>query len=337
MSQTIARPTFAATLVPLRLPEADPDFLAIPSQMPAVEGKPLLLVPGEISEMLVRLVNFSDRAIMLRLELTGDFPGEWCPLEAEAQELPAGELQEATLRFLVPGDFLEPLLPDGETISLDRGGHLQIYQIDPDTDAGGDRLLESVPFRLYVRPSSRYVRLLPQIYREIDFVGRFLSMVEQAFDPDVQTLNTLWAYFDPLIAPQSMLPFLAHWVGWNLPNYLSLQQQRYLIRHALEIYRWRGTKRGLRLYLHLATGLPFDDRTSESANPIGITEAFSQGFVVGSARAGEDAILGGGRPFHFSVHLRPPERNSIDESLVRTVIEQEKPAFSTYDLYISQN
>jgi len=331
MSPALTSPPFTATLIPLRLPEADPDFLAIPAQMPVVEGKPLLLVPGEVSEMLVRLKNSRDRAMILRLELTGNFPGEWCLLDREAQELPASSLQEVTLRFLVPADFLEPLLPDRETTLLDCSGRLQVYGIAADSE----RLLESIPFTLYVRPSSRYVHLLPQIYREIDFVGRFLSVVEQAFDPDVQILNTLWAYFDPLIAPQAMLPFLAHWVGWHLPNYLNLNQQRYLIRHALEIYRWRGTKRGMRLYLHLATGLPFDNRTSESENPIGITEAFSQGFVLGSTIAGENAILGGGKPFHFSVHLRLSDHQLIDESLVRAVIEQEKPAFSTYDLYIS--
>jgi phage tail-like protein len=334
MTQAIARPSFTATLMPLRLPEADPDFLAIPSQTPMTEGKPLLLLPGEVSEMLVRLENRTDRAIALRLELVGEFPGEWGSLEAE-QELPAGRVYETTLRFLVPPNFLEPLLPDGRNTPLDYSGRLQIYR----TEASRAVLVESIPFSLYVRPASRYLRLLPQIYREIDFVGRFLSVMEQAFDPDVQILNNLWAYFDPLTAPQSTLPFLAHWVGWHLPTYLNLSQQRYLIRHALEIYRWRGTKRGLRLYLHLATGLPLETHGSESQRAIAITEAFHQGFVVGEAKAGEDAILGGGRPFHFTVHLRSSHLVSqpvlIDESLVRAVIEQEKPAFSTYDLYIA--
>ena len=43
---------------------------------------------------------------------------------------------------------------------------------------------------------------------------------------------------------------------------------------------------------------------------------------------------GGGRPFHFSVILRPPSSARLDEGLVRTIIEQEKPAFCTYELAI---
>ena len=43
-------------------------------------------------------------------------------------------------------------------------------------------------------------------------------------------------------------------------------------------------------------------------------------------------MLGGGRPYHFIVRLRPDQRNQIDERLVRDIIEREKPAFCTYEL-----
>ena len=56
--------------------------------------------------------------------------------------------------------------------------------------------------------------------------------------------------------------------------------------------------------------------------------------MAGAAHIGEDAILGGGRPFYFTVYLRPDDVSQIDEGLVRTVIEQEKPAFCTYDLFV---
>jgi len=47
-------------------------------------------------------------------------------------------------------------------------------------------------------------------------------------------------------------------------------------------------------------------------------------------------MLGSGRPFHFTVRLRPEPGKQIDERLVRDIIEREKPAFCTYDLLISQ-
>ena len=70
---------------------------------------------------------------------------------------------------------------------------------------------------------------------------------------------------------------------------------------------------------------------------IRIDEVFGGGFTFGDCHLGEDSMLGGGRPYHFVVCLRPePTNQSIDESLVRTVIEREKPPFCTYDLDIDQ-
>ncbi len=118
-------------------------------------------------------------------------------------------------------------------------------------------------------------------------------------------MDLLWAYLDPLTAPESLLPFLAHWVAWPINHRWSVEQQRHLIRSAVEIYRWRGTKRGLRLYIHLYTNLPLDDQiTSETDKHISIQEISGQGLVLGDTRLGEDAMIGGGRPFHFIVRLR---------------------------------
>ena len=61
--------------------------------------------------------------------------------------------------------------------------------------------------------------------------------------------------------------------------------------------------------------------------------------VINEAQMGADTSLGQGQTCHFSVHLRPDESQSptvsIDEQLVRTIIDQEKPAFCTYDLHIT--
>jgi hypothetical protein len=47
---------------------------------------------------------------------------------------------------------------------------------------------------------------------------------------------------------------------------------------------------------------------------------------------GQDSMIGGGRPYHFIVRLRPDQPDQIDEQLVRDIIEREKPAFCTYEL-----
>lgn len=320
------------------------DLAAAMPQSQALQGSPLLvtsnlqvpsctqinLEPGRPSELLVQLRNMSDGPLIITWQLTGDFPQDWCRLGTEGSELPPGQQMEAVLYFAIAPDFFEqPRSPEQLPIRLDYQGQLSLRARD--LRSGREETLDR-PFELYVRPHSLYPRFLPDIYRNLDFVGRFLKLFEESFEPTVNMLDSLWAYLDPLTAPESMLPFLAHWVGWEFQGPLSLQQRRLLIRYALQIYRWRGTRRGLRFYLHLATGLPLDEELQEAQKSIGIYESFSQGCVLGLANLGLDAVIGGSRPLHFTVCLRPPPELTIDQALVHQILAQEKPAFCTYDL-----
>jgi len=342
MTQTNTRELLILKLIPMRSPEADLNTLPIQATAENidVENPSLLLVPGEASELVVNLENLGTYTLDFTLEITGDFPQDWYTIipELEAENsaflLTAGETMEAIIHFQIPADFFENpfALGIGQVLKLDYQSRLAVYGSPPGT---GSQLLEMASFNLYVRPVSRYQQFLPAFYREIDFVGRFLQIFEATLEPDVQILSNLWAYLDPLTSPTGMLEFLAHWVGWQIQPYLSLEQQRNLIRNAIEIYRWRGTCRGLRLYLHLATDLPLDDYVmNEDEKHIGIYEFFNSGFVLGETRLGYDAILGGVRPFHFTIRLRPEPDHPIQEALVRTIIEQEKPAFCSYELMI---
>lgn len=340
MTQSHKSQLLSLQLTPMQIPEAIPSEVKRPTSWGGMGASAqerlnlnLLLRPGEPSEMMVQVRNMGSRPIQLDLQVKGDFPQEWCRIGMEGTEVLAGQQMEAVLYFRIPGDFFESeRLHPGETLKLNYVGHLHAYLIEPDTSRPE---VESTTFNLYVRPPSLYLNFLPAIYREVDFVGRFLKIFEQSFEPCVHTLDSLWAYLDPLTAPQALLPFLAGWVAWNQTPQIGLERQRHLIKSAMQIYQWRGTRRGLRFYLHLATGLPLDDHISEETDKqIGITEFFSRGCVFGEAKLGEDSIVGGSRPFHFSVHLRPENQNQIDESFVRSVIEQEKPVFCTYDLTI---
>ncbi|MEO0739499.1 MAG: phage tail protein, partial [Cyanobacteria bacterium J06649_12] len=234
--------------------------------------------------------------------------------------------------FAIAADFFErPCSPDQLPLRLDYTGQLTVTAIAP----RGDSQEQISPFQVLVRPSSLYLDFLPDIYRNVDFVGRFLKIFETTFEPAVDILEHQSAYLDPLTAPQAMLPFLAHWVGWSFQGPLSLAQQRALIRYAMEIYRWRGTRRGLRFYLHLASGLPLDDHIAdESRKSIGIHENFSRGHVLGHTVMGQSTILSGNIPYHFNVRLRPAVDYPLDEILLRSIIEQEKPAFCSYTLSI---
>jgi phage tail-like protein len=295
-------------------------------------GCNLLLHPGEIGEIVVKLENSTNRSLQLSLRTEGTFPDQWCQIGMEGSELPPYSQMESVLHFQVPSDFFEAqdALATRQTLLLDYTGQLFVY-----ARQGLDWvLIDIAPFNLFVRPSSLYLDFLPDIYRDIDFIGRLLKIFEQSFEPSVQQMETLWAYLDPLTAPDNLLPFLSHWVGWEFMPTLSQQRQRYLIKQAMQIYRWRGTRTGLRFYLHLFTGLPLDENLPEVEKHISITEVSGRGFLIGETSMGQDTMVGGGKPYHFIVRILNDLPNPLDRNRITAIIEQEKPAFCTYELYI---
>ena len=298
----------------------------------------LVLYPDEPSEILVRLTNNSSHWIYLDISAEGSFPTPWCRVGMEGHTLPPGGGMDGVLYWEIPQDFFENNQEPTrkKTLELDYFGKTYVsYGLyNQETGQVPEELpyITTKPFRLYLRPRSLYLNFLPDLYRESDFIGRILKLFEETFEPAVNSMESLWAYIDPLTTSESLLPFLAYWVGWELTPRLSLQRQRFLIRQAMELYRWRGTRRGLRLYLHLFTGLPLDEDLPEFDKHISIQEVFGQGFVTGEANLGQDSIVGGGRPYHFLVRLKSLPGQEIDEKLVKQIIEQEKPAFSTYEL-----
>ena len=294
----------------------------------------LLLVPGESSEMLIQLENTGKNSLEYRLEISGDFPADWCSLSSEAgTHIIPGEPAHHKIRFYTPKDYFEnqfAIAKNQPKIKLEYEGQVKVFV----TNDGEEQLVGYQTFMIFVRAPSGYLNYLPTFLQENDFLGRFLSICEQTVDPVVQAEANLWAYFDPLTAPEAMLPFLAHWVAWEMDDSIDIKQQRLLLRNATTLYRWHGTRYGLRFYLHLCTGLPLDEDLPESKKHISIEEIFSDGFVIGSTKIAHDSMIGGGKQYHFTVTLRPDSPQSIDEAAIRKIIEREKPTFCSYELHI---
>ncbi|MBD2189409.1 phage tail protein [Pseudanabaena mucicola] len=362
MTQKSKLQALSIRLISMKSPEANEETLASADSFsnakeqysqhsPELRSQPinckLLINPDEPSEIVVKLKNSSNRSLLTNLQVEGDFPSEWLRIGMEGHELPPHSEMEAVLYFQVPKDFFErpEAIVQGQPLKINYQGQLQIYggYINSSAaDAPENGLVPSPKldlfdietFHLYVRPQSLYLDFLPDIYREVDFVGRMLKIFEECLEPDVNILNSLWAYLDPMLAPEEMLPFLAHWVGWEIEPILGLERQRYLIKQAMQIYRWRGTRRGLRFYIHLFTGLPLDENLPEAEKHISFFEVKGRGFVLGEASLGLNASAGGGKPFHFVVRIRNDLQNSLDIPLIHRIIEREKPVFCTYDLEI---
>lgn len=166
-------------------------------------------------------------------------------------------------------------------------------------------------------------RLLPEVFRRAAVEGTplaaLLDAMETLHDPVERRLDALDRCFDPLRAPDALVPMLAHWVdldglldraaGDTLPTRLpsGLGRLRELVANASELARRRGTSEGLRRFLEIATGC--------------------RGFAIEDAASpGPDQATG------FDIHVRAPAAARRHRELVARVIASEKPAHTTCTL-----
>lgn len=159
---------------------------------------------------------------------------------------------------------------------------------------------------------STYLKYLPPIYSADDFMGRFLLIFESILSPIERTVGNLHYYFDAQMTPPEALPWLASWLGLVLDERWPEEQRRTLILAAVELYQWRGTRRGLSEFLRLYTSLT--------------PEIVEQG-VGRRAATHADA-------YRFTVRVRAPDPAQVDRAMVEAIIEAEKPAHTGYTLEI---
>ncbi len=184
------------------------------------------------------------------------------------------------------------------------------------------RLLNYLPALFTPPPVLSRQRYAP--YQDPPFFERFLRGFEDAGDPMNALLSNLDLFFDPEAAPTDFLPWLATWVALTLDeNWLPLKRRR-LIMEAIELYRWRGTRRGLSRYLEIYSGV--------------VPEINDQPFA--GMRLGPQTLLGQGTimgdvpPHTFVITLAVPDPAAVKRQTVVDIIEAEKPAHTAYDLRI---
>jgi phage tail-like protein len=158
--------------------------------------------------------------------------------------------------------------------------------------------------------ANRLLRYLPDIFSDGGslFLDGFLRIFDSFWEPIGRQIDYLYAYFDPRLAPSEFLPWLGTWVDLVLDENWPEARRRDLIQHAVELYRRRGTAGALRDYLSIFTGA-----TPEIA---------------------EDAT--DANPFHFTVSFRVDDPAALDQDRIRRIVEEEKPAHTTYTLKVEK-
>ncbi|HMQ56180.1 MAG TPA: phage tail protein [Anaerolineae bacterium] len=187
--------------------------------------------------------------------------------------------------------------------------------------------------RLAVHTQGKFMRYLPALYEQDDFMRRFLMIFESVWAPIRAQSGTIHHYFDPGLTPAYFLPWLATWLGVESSDKWDSVQLRQLLRHAVQLHRSRGTRPGLQQYLELYTGQQAE-----------IVESF-ENFLLG-----EESALGPGlslgdenEPHHFTVTLKLPplaaesqeqqrQHEAVRRRTLEAIIDQQKPAHTTYTL-----
>jgi phage tail-like protein len=174
---------------------------------------------------------------------------------------------------------------------------------------------------------SRLLDYLPAVFsagEDGDFLGRYLMVFETIIDEIDEVVSGIADRFDPSVAPEPFLPWLASWIGLVLDDGWPLARRRAVLARSTDLHRWRGTVRGLREHLQLYTG--YKPEIDERGGSLTLGRR---------THLGEQTVLGqADRPYHFTVVLRVPNPGDFDRARLRTIVEAQRPAHTTYSLFV---
>ena len=254
----------------------------------------------------------------------------------------------------IPRDALDALIRNepapclwlGGVLRRDGLGSPRLHQIR--VDYGREGYLSHMP-ALYGRDPER-----------ADFLDRLLALDESVLGGLDDAIGELPILFDALAAPSSEFSSWLSWLaGWQAFELSELwQETRRYIGEAFSLHGNRGTVEGLRRYLKLYAGVEahIDEpalhthlwslgETSTLGFTTMVAPAHLQGAVVGTTATLDQSHLTRDEAFgealfddlahHFCVGIYCAELTrpgALDD--VRAVLEQEKPAHSTYELCV---
>jgi phage tail-like protein len=207
--------------------------------------------------------------------------------------------------------------------------------------ARGQMVYETTEVTIWVARRG-YLEHLPAIYRRSDAVGRNLVrdvcfVFEHMFDSVDSNLTDGWRFYDPHVAPQEFLQWLSHWTAFSVDLDWPDAQKRALVKRAVDLYRIRGTKRGLTLFLKLFTGHEPD--IQENTWPFKGFRVEGDGAEQGARIALDSVVLPPVELAHCFVVTMPIKFEDITPELViriHQIIQLEKPAHTNYYLQFSE-
>ena len=189
---------------------------------------------------------------------------------------------------------------------------------------------------------------LPGIYQDDPFTARFSASFDDVLASVILTLDNLDAYADPALAPPDFVEWLAGWVGFPIGESWPEDRSRELVAQAVELYRWRGTVKGLRDLLTVYTGID-----PEIVDTGGATWSTTSGGSADPSVPPSDRRPGGKKPKgraasrakapsepdrppspHLVVRVRVPKGGGVDVRQLEALIRAAKPAHVPHTLEV---
>jgi len=194
----------------------------------------------------------------------GDTPrGAWV---SAASEIPYHRGMLACLREKDRSGLFTALIQrSGKTVRSMRGRYLRAKV---ELQGNGLNTPEVASLRAYASRFSYVNHYLPELYREdtfgddaeqngpatrADFLERFIDNFEGILTPLEDRIADSYLLTEAATTPAESLEWLASWIGVAFDSAYTEKQRRELLMATPELYRRRGTVRGLGLALDLAT------------------------------------------------------------------------------------
>jgi phage tail-like protein len=159
---------------------------------------------------------------------------------------------------------------------------------------------------------------LPGLYQDDSFSQRLTDALDEVLAPIIATLDNMEAYLDPAITPADFVDWLGGWVGIVIDETWDLDRRRTAVARAVDLYRMRGTVRGLEEQVGLLVG--------------GSVKVTDNGKVGWSPVAGTPLP---GRPEpSLTVRVTVDDPAIVDRATVDALVSAAKPAHLPHKLEI---
>jgi phage tail-like protein len=159
---------------------------------------------------------------------------------------------------------------------------------------------------------------LPALYQEDQFAQAWLSGLDEVLAPIFSSIDNFDAYLDPRFTPADFLDWLATGMGLVADETWPVERRRSFVSNASQLYRMRGTARGLAAHVQIFSG--------------GEVEIVEHGASAWSATNG--APLPGSSGFDFVVRVQVSDPSTVDAAKVDALVAAAKPAHLTHKVEV---